>query len=402
MTSFYYRARNRAGQEVIGKMDGPDEPFVQAALFEKGLFPVLIETGPIKLSLPKHKKSTINSKELASFTKQFEVMFHVGMPMDKILATLAKQAQNPAFQAILNDIQKDIAGGMRLSEAFAKHPGHFNKLYVSMIEMGQTAGVLDKTLREMSLILRKEHDIHSKIKSALLYPKIVLFTLLVVTWAMLVFVFPPFKTFYANQGAQLPLPTRIVMGASDLFVQYWYLPVLIALAVYLGWRQLKTYPLIQNWLSRMEFRIPVFGHLNLLSSNARFGHLVSALYRVGLPLPQTLAVVANTISNSCYSSEVLALKTNLEHGQSLSKGMEKTKYFSPMVKETCAVGEQTGKLDTTLDATANFYDGEVDEILENLSTLIEPFMLFMLFGAVLLLALAVYLPIWNMSKVVLH
>lgn len=397
MTLFEYRARNLQGQEISGQMEGLDQDFVTASLLKENLFPVLIRT-----QKSKKKSKPFKTKDLASFTKQFEVMFHVGMPIDKILSTLAKQAENLELQRVLEAIQFDIAGGMRLSEAFAKHPQHFSKLYISMIEMGQTAGVLDKTLREMSLILRKEHDIHAKINSALLYPKIVLFTLLVVTWAMLVFVFPPFKEFYAGQNAVLPLPTLIVMGASDFVTTYWYMALLMGAGIYLTWRQVKTLPAVKLWLSKMAFVIPVFGRLNLLSSNARFGHLVSALYRVGLPLPQTLAVVASTISNQCYSKEVLLLKNSLEQGQSLSKGMEETKYFSPMVKETCAVGEQTGRLDTTLDATADFYDSEIDELLENLSTLIEPFMLFMLFGMVLLLALAVYLPIWNMSKVVLH
>jgi type IV pilus assembly protein PilC len=398
MNSFQYRARTASGEEVRGSMEAADEGFVKTALFNQGLFPVLIQA-----SSPRKKTSKIfNNKDLASFTKQFEVMFRVGMPIDKILETLAKQATHPKMQTILLEIQKDISGGMRLAEAFAKHPEYFNKLYISMIEMGQTAGVLDKTLKEMSLILRKEHDIHSKIKSALLYPKIVLFTLLVVTWAMLVFVFPPFKEFYAGQNATLPLPTLVVMGASEFVTTYWYMAVFTGVALYLTWRQIKTWPTVKHILSRLAFKIPVFGRLNLLSSNARFGHLVSALYRVGLPLPQTLAVVANTIANECYSQEVMMLKDSLEHGNSLSKGMEKTQYFSPMIKETCAVGEQTGKLDTTLDATASFYDSEIDELLRNLSTLIEPFMLFMLFGAVLLLALAVYLPIWNMSKVVLQ
>lgn len=398
MILFQYRARNAEGQELIGQMEAANEAFVKTALFGQGLFPVLIQ----RSSLAKKSSKSFKSKDLVSFTKQFEVMFSVGMPIDKILETLAKQASSPKLQKVLTEIQKDISAGMRLSEAFAKHPEHFNKLYVSMIEMGQTAGVLDKTLREMSLILHKEHNIRSKIKSALLYPKIVLFTLLVVTWAMLVFVFPPFKEFYAGQNATLPLPTLIVMGASDFVTTYWYLAVFTSVAIYLAWRQIRTIPTVKHGLSHLAFVIPVFGHLNLLSSNARFGHLVSALYRVGLPLPQTLAVVANTISNQCYCEEVLLLKDSLERGFSLSKGMEKTQYFSPMIKETCAVGEQTGKLDTTLDATANFYDGEIDELLENLGTLIEPFMLFLLFGAVLLLALAVYLPIWNMSKVVLH
>ncbi|MES2503859.1 MAG: type II secretion system F family protein [Myxococcota bacterium] len=411
MTIFHYKARDSNGVEIIGELDAADQAAAMALLLEKGVFPVSINSGkadlkptssPLKKSISLPKRAKFGPKELASFTRQFEVMFAVGMPVDKILLTLSRQAEHPTILAVLEDIQKSVSGGTRLSEAFAKYPKYFNKLYTSMLEMGQSAGVLDKTLHEISNILRKEHSIRTKVKSALLYPKIVMFTVLIVTWGMLVFVFPPFKSFYADQNAVLPLPTRIVMAMSDMLIHSWYIPLAIVVVSYLVWRRAKKIPYVEHLLGKLALNIPVFGLLNRLASNARFGHLVAALYRVGLPLPQTLAIVGETLPNIIFREEVALLKEGVEHGQSLSLGMTKSKCFSLLMKETCAVGEQTGKLDTTLDATAGFYDTELDELLDNLSTLIEPFMLFILFGIVLLLALAVYLPIWNMSKAVLH
>lgn len=404
MPVFKYQARDRLGKLIEGEQSAADAAAVKNLLFAKGLFPLHAEPKESKglsAKLEDLLKPAPKPKDLANLTRQFEVMFSVGTQMDKILETLARQAQNKQLQLALQQIQRDIAGGMRLAAAFRKHPKFFNNLYCSMLEMGQAAGVLDRTLREMATILQKDHNIQAKVKSATLYPKIVIGALVGVSWAMLVFVFPPFAKLYAGQGAELPLPTQIMMALSTLVTKYWYLPIMGGIGLFVLWRRFKATDYGQELLSKLAFRLPVFGELNKLVCNARFGHLIAALYRAGLPLPQSLGVVADTMTNVVYAREVRALKEGIEHGKSLSQCMERTQYFSAMVKETCAVGEQTGKLDLILEATAHFYDGEVNEMLDNLTTLIEPILLFFLFGAVLFLALAVYLPIWNISKVML-
>lgn len=408
MPVFVYNARDKSGSLLSGEMDLETPQLVKAALASQGLFPISVKTktaqsarmdfSSIKLSF----KAKPKPKDLANLTRQFEVMFAVGMPMDAILLTLARQAAHPALKEALGHIRNDIAGGTRLSQAFGRFPNYFSSLYTNMIEMGQIGGVLDKTLHEMASILQKEHTIKSKVKSALLYPKIVMGTLVAVGWLMLAFVFPPFKAFYQGHNAELPLPTKMVMGLSTLLTTYWYIPVVLGIGGYFGWKAYKKTARGDEFLSGLAFKVPVFGKLNLLVANSRFGHLTASLYRSGLPLPHALGVVADAMDNILYAREVRQLKLGLERGETLSGSMAPTKYFSPMVKETCAVGEQTGKLDVVLDATATFYDEEVDTMLDNLTTLIEPIMLFLMFGAVLVLALAVYLPIWNLSGVILH
>ncbi len=404
MPIFVYKARDKSGKPVQGELVGVDSVAIQEAVANKGLFPISVKAkgidNPFRALLAWRAKP--KPQDLANLTRQLELMFAVGMPIDKALATLGRQIQHQGLREAINGVQRDVAGGMRLSRAFRRHPQYFNQLFTAMLEMGQAGGVLDKTLKEMATILQKEHHIQTKVKSATLYPKIVTGTLLVVSWAMLAFVFPPFKAFYAGHGADLPLPTKIMIALSDLVTTYWYIPVMSIIVFAVLWKRFKVTERGRYWLSVIAFRLPVFGKLNLLVANARFGHLISALYRAGLPLPQSLTVVADTMTNVCYAKEVRELRVGIEHGKSLSQSMENMQYFSPMVKETCAVGEQTGKLDIILDSTAVFYDGEIEDMLENLTTLIEPIMLFFLFGAVLMLALAVYLPIWNMSKVILH
>ncbi len=406
MPIFIYKARDQLGRPIVGQLNCENAMLAKLELKKQGLYPISVETKSSELSLKKilnfGSNRKFKTKDLANLTRQFEVLFTVGTPMERILSTLAQQAQHEGIKEALTMIHKDITGGMRIAEAFGRHPTYFSPLYTSMLEMGQAGGVLSQTLKEMAAILQKEHIITSKVKGALLYPEIVLVTLAAVSCMMLVFVFPPFKAFYAGHNAQLPLPTKIVIAMSDVIMNYWYIPVACFIAGFFAWTHFKKTPAGRLWISKAAFALPIFGRLNLLVANSRFGHLVSALYRSGLPLPLSLKVVADTMTNVCYAAEIRDLKTGLEHGRSMSQCMEKSRYFSAMVKEACAVGEQTGKLDVVLESTASFYDGEVDDLLANLTTLIEPIMLFFLFGAVMLLALAVYLPIWNLSRVVLH
>lgn len=402
MPTFIFKARDSSGTLVSGEMDGENHDAIKELIAAKGLFPTDVQIKGLEFSSFSLFKRKPTPKDIASMTRQFQAMFAVGTPMDRILSILAHQLQNPALKQAMMHIHKDVASGTRLSVAFRAYPNYFSPLYTSMIEVGETGGVLDKTLKEMAAILQKEAEIKSKIKSAMLYPKIVLFVLIVVMWGMLAFVIPPFKTFYANHGAQLPTPTKLVLVLSELCTSYWYILLFGGIAAYWLWKRVVRTQIGKEWTSNIAFKLPVFGRLNRLTANARFGHLLSGLYRAGVPIAHALGVVANTMDNIHYANDVLSIKKGLEQGSSLSKCVEYTKYFEPMVQEAISVGEKTGQLDVLLEATANFYDAEIDDLLKNLSTLIEPILLVFLFGGVTLLALAIYLPIWNLSGVILH
>lgn len=401
MPTFTFKARDPLGNAVVGELDGDSIELIRDVISAKGLIPIDVHLQGLEASSFSLFQKKPTQKDIASMTRQFQAMFAAGTPMDRILSILARQLKNQRLKQAMIHIHKDVASGTRLSAAFRAYPQYFSPLYISMIEVGEVGGVLDKTLREMALILQKESEIHAKIKSATLYPKIVLFVLGAVTWGMLAFVIPPFKTFYANRGADLPLPTKVVLAMSNLATSYWYVAVFGGIAFYWLWKRFSKTALGRDWLSRLAFRLPVFGRLNRLTANARFGHLLSGLYRAGVPIAHALAVVANTMNNVHYANDVLMVKKGLEQGNSLSKCMEQTKYFEPMVQEAVSVGEKTGQLDVLLDSTATFYDGEIDDILKNLATLIEPILLVFLFAGVTVLALAIYLPIWNLSKVIL-
>lgn len=400
MTVFVYKARDRTGGQVSGTLEGPSVSVVKEALARQGLFPVSVQPRGFDVSLQTLFRRKIKTHDLVNLTRQFEVMFSAGTPMDRILATLERQTNHEGLKEALGKIHKDVSAGMRLSDAFARHPRYFDHLYTSMLSVGEVGGVLERTLKGMTGILSKEDRIKSKIKSATLYPKIVIFALIVVATLMLIFVIPVFGDFYASYGAKLPLPTRILIVASNVVLGYWWAASLVVAAGVWGWRRFKKSSRGREFMSYMQFHAPVFGKLHLLATNARFGHLLGALYKSGLPLTRSLEVVADTIDNIRYARDVHHLKEELDKGRSLSLAMDESHYFTPLMKEVTSVGEQTGRLDEMLETTATFYDEEVDDMLKNLTTLLEPLLLFGIFGLVGLLALAVYMPVWNLSRVV--
>ncbi|PIR21181.1 MAG: hypothetical protein COV45_00105 [Deltaproteobacteria bacterium CG11_big_fil_rev_8_21_14_0_20_47_16] len=402
MTTFVYKARDRTGGLISGTLEGPSVTVVKEALASQGLFPVSVQPRGFDMSIQQLLQRKIKTRDIVNLTRQFEVMFAAGSPMDRILATLTRQTKHEGLKDALSKIHKDVSSGMRLSDAFAKHPKYFGHLYTSMLAVGEIGGVLDRTLKGMTGILGKEDRIKSKVKSATLYPKIVIFALVVVATLMLIFVIPVFNDFYAGYSAKLPVPTRILIFASNVVVGYWWLAAIVTGALIWGWKKFKRTNRGKEFTSYLEFHFPVFGKLNLLAANARFGHLLGALYKSGLPLSRSLEVVADTIDNLRYARDVKHLKEELDKGRSLSVAMEEAKYFTPLMKEVTGVGEQTGKLDEMLETTAIYYDEEVDDMLKNLTTLLEPLLLFGIFGMVGLLALAVYMPVWNLSNIVNH
>lgn len=403
MPLFVYKARDKKGALITGEMEAVNVSDVKHRLADQGLFPTLVDSKGVSFGLPSFLKreNKVKTKDLIAFTRQFAALFKAGIPMDRLISTLIKQSPNKDMQGVLEKIYNDISGGSSLAKAFAKHPAYFNDLYVNMINVGEQAGMLDKTLTEMTKILQNEHRVISNVKSATLYPKIVLFVFAAVFVLMVTYVIPRFADFYSGYHAKLPLPTLIVVGISDFMQNYWYIALAFVAGVFLIFRRYKKTKVGQLSLDKLKFKLPVFGRLNLMVANSRFARLLAALYKSGLPLSNSLNITANTIGNVAYQHEVEAVNAEVEKGSSLARAMEGRKYFTPLIIEGAAVGEQTGALDEMLDSAAQFYDDEVTIMLDQLTTLIEPLLLVGLFAMVGLLALAIFLPMWNVTKVVL-
>lgn len=403
MPVYVYRARNEKGELVSGQLEAEDAGSVKKMLFEQGLIPLSARAGSLGgLTLASINQLFIHVKaeEMIVFTRQFYTLFKAGVSIDIILRTLSKQIRNKPLQEAVEQVQKDVAGGSSLSQAFAKHPRVFNELYVSMIQAGEDAGILEHTLNELTRLIEKEDEIKRSVKSATLYPKIVIGVLLLSVFALMTIVVPKFTQFYTHYGSDLPTPTQIMITTSNFMRSYWY--VLLLAGGVMMWLYNRYYSTKSGRfaIDTLRFKLPVFGFLLTKICNARFSHILSALYRSGFPMPRALDVAARVIGNEAFALQVLHIRDSIQKGSSLADAMSREELFPPIMIETTAVGERTGALDDMLQALATHYDLEVSHTIKNLTTLLEPVLLIFIFGMVTTLALSIFLPIWQMSSIV--
>jgi type II secretory pathway component PulF len=287
-----------------------------------------------------------------------------------------------------------------MAQAFGRHPRVFDEMYVAMLAAGEEAGVLDEVMKRLSTLLEKEYEIHKNVRGALFYPKIVVTVISLAVVALMIFVIPKFISFYGQYGATLPLPTRILIWTSDVIRNLWYVVLAIIVIVMIAYRRYGATREGRLKIDAFRLRIPVFGELRIKIANARFGYILSALYRSGLAMPRSLDVVANAIGNAAFARQVRNVQEEVQRGATLSQALAKQKVFSPIMVETTAVGEQAGALGEMLNMVAEHFDVEVNYMVKNLTTLLEPILIISIFGVVLLLALAIYLPVWNLSEAV--
>lgn len=404
MPVFAYRARDQRGILVTGRLESLAADPIKKILSEQGLIPIsvkAIQTQVDWLPEPKFLRK-VQPQELLAMTRQFYTLFKAGMSMETLLGILARQTKNKVLNETLNRIQTEVSQGSTLAKAFGQHPKIFDELYVNMLSAGEEAGILEEVLKNLGVLIEKEIEIRAAIKSATLYPKLVIGVLCLAMTSMLIWVVPEFAKFYANYKATLPLPTRILTQVSEIVRSYTWVLVLLIGAVYLLIRRYYHTPAGRMKLDRWRWAIPVFGPLSQKIANARFSHLLSSLYKSGFSITKGLALIENILDNAVMVKDLQNVRTEIERGTSLSEAMRNTKSFSPMLIEATAIGEKTGSLDDMLKELGTHYDSEIQHTVKNLTTLLEPFLLFMIFGMVGFFALAIFLPIWNISRAVLH
>lgn len=400
---FAYRARDMQGALITGEVEAPDLRAMQSQLTERGLIPIAIrelKPGAVTMAAIERWFNKVKAEELMVFTRQFYTLFKAGVSIDTILATLARQAMGKTLRTAIEKIRADIGKGASLSQAFRGHPHVFDELYISMMQAGEEAGILEQTLFELVKLIEKDHAIKRAIKSAMFYPKIVIFVLVGSISVLMTMVVPKFKEFFGHYKAELPMPTKILIQVSDFFVNFWFLiPVILGVCIFLFHRYASTKSGRYN-LDRIRFQLPIFGPLTMKVANARFGHILSALYKSGLAMSRSLDVVANVIGNEAFALEVRLMRDDIQRGMGMADAMQQRLYFPPVVIETTAVGERTGSLDEMLLAVSEHFELEVTHTIKNLTTLLEPILLVVIFGMVTLVALAIFLPIWGMSAAV--
>lgn len=405
MSTFYYKARDNQGLLVTGELEANADQELVNYFSDHGLIPLAVKKTTPGLNFNFLKslfQQRIKEEEILVLTRQFFTLFKAGMSMESVLGTLIRQTSNKRLKDVLQRIRSKVASGEGLSKSFAGYSDVFGDLYTSMLAAGEEAGILEEVLGNLAGLLEKEIQIKTSVKSATLYPKIVVFVLIAATIVIMTFVVPQFASFFIHYKADLPLPTRILMGTSNFFKNFWYVVILVVGGLGLTYKRYAKTGRGQINLGRLRFRLPVFGLLNIKIANSRFCHILGALYRSGLPITRCLEITGRTIENGAFMREVDLLKDEVTKGKTISEGMETCQYFTPVIIDATAVGEKTGSLDEMLESMGEHYDVEVQHTIKNLTTLLEPFLLFFIFGMVAVFALAIFLPIWNISRVVTH
>ena len=402
MPIFKYRVRDKSGNPVVGTIDAPDIQVAGDQLYASGYLPISIEETKEALSISLsdlwRRFQKVKVEELIVFSQQFSALYKAGLPLLSGLESITQEVKNKKFKQTLEEVSKQVEGGSTLHGVMSKYPEVFSTIYVNMVRAGETSGMLGEALDRFITLSDRELRTQQRVKEATRYPKIVIFSLTVAFAVLLIFVIPRFAQIFAQFKVPLPLPTLIMIGINDIFQNYWYLVLIMVFGIpILLRRYLKTENGRYFW-DKLKLRIPVFGAIFLKSALSRFSYTFVMLNRSGIPILQTLEITSTTINNVILSQSIENISRNVREGSNLTDAMRGTGMFTPLILQMVSVGESSGTLDAMLMRITEYYDVEVENSIKKMSTYIEPLLTLFLGVVVLFLALAVFLPWWNMAK----
>jgi type IV pilus assembly protein PilC len=397
-TPFMWEGTDRKGNKIKGKSMAADEAAVRADLRRQGVVPSRIKKQSPGLFSGNAK---ITPGDIAIFSRQLATMLAAGIPLVQAFEIVGSGHENASMQKLIMDVKADVEGGSALAEALAKHPIYFDDLFVNLVEAGEQAGALETLLEKVATYKEKTEAIKKKVKKALTYPAAVLVVAFVVTIILLVFVIPAFEDLFKGFGADLPAFTRLVIDIS-LFVrtQGWILAGLIGGAAYTFFYFKKRSRPMRQFLDRLILKTPIIGPIMQKAAIARYARTLSTMFSAGVPLVEALESVAGATGNIVYEVGVLNMRDEVATGQRLQQAMENTDLFPNMVIQMIAVGEESGSLDEMSAKVADFYEEDVDNAVDNLSSLLEPMIMAILGILVGGLVVAMYLPIFKMGSVI--
>ncbi|HKN91857.1 MAG TPA: type II secretion system F family protein [Acidimicrobiia bacterium] len=397
--SFAYKVRDPQGKLVSGTLEAESVATVAGKLRQMGFVPVAIESNDRKaiardIRIP-GLSGRIKLKEVAVFSRQFATMINSGLTLLRALSILSEQTTNKELARIIGEVRKDVERGVALSVAMSKHPKAFSNLYVAMVRSGEMGGSLDAVLTRLATTIEKQVALRRKVKSAMTYPIVVGVIVVLILMAMLIFVVPMFKGMYADLNSKLPAPTLILLTVSNIFKKFFPLVALgVGLLVWWIRRWAKT-DAGRRTLDVVKLRVPVFGQLNHKTALARFSRSLAALVRAGVPILDALEIVSQTSGNVVISDAVADTQTAVKAGESLARPLESHSVFPPMVTQMISVGEETGALDELLEKIADFYEAEVEAMVEALTSLIEPLLIVVMGVTVGGMVVALYMPMFG-------
>ncbi len=401
--TYTYKVRDRQGKLLEGSLEAESTTLVANKLRQMGYVPIAIDrqqTGglsrEIKLFGPRKPKL----KDISVFSRQFATMINSGLSLLRSLYILEEQTENKVLAGIISEVRQDVEKGSSLSQAMAKHPKAFNKLYVSMVRSGEIGGVLDQVLLRLADTIEKQVELRGKIKSAMTYPVAVLALVLCIVAAMLLFIVPIFKNLYKDLGGTLPLPTRLLLNVSNAMTKG--LPIIIVALVVGAWafrRWIKTESGRRAY-DTFVLKVPIFGGLVQKTALTRFASTLSSLLRSGVPILEALEIVSDTVSNTVMADAIKDVQLAVKGGEAIHRPLANHPVFPPMVVQMMAVGEETGALDEMLEKIGQFYEREVEATVDALTSLLEPVLIVILGGAVGGMVISLYMPMFNIIKII--
>ncbi len=404
MAIYTYKAVDSRGKTVKGEMEARDEMELSTQLAKLGYLPLNIgfkgEKQPglgEKLFKKAVKKASV--KSLIVFTRQFATIVKASVPIVEGLGILGEQAEDLALKEAVQQVIEDIKGGLKLSEAMAKHPGVFSDLYVNTVMAGESGGVLDKVMLRLADVLEEEEATRTSVKSALRYPTMVVIALFVAVFVLSVFVVPKFAKIYAGMNVTLPLPTKVLITISNAFRRYPLLVIGAFPSLFFLFKFLINTPAGKKSWDNFKFTVPTFGKIYTKIVMLRFASMFNVLYQAGLPILKTMDIVKATIGNVVLAEDIDQVKRDVADGKGISGAILNSQRFPKLVGYMVAIGEKTGVLSTMLDSLCDYYASEVKVALRDLTSLIEPIMTSVLGGTLMVMALAIFMPMWNLISV---
>jgi type IV pilus assembly protein PilC len=402
MPVYVWKGKNSFGEKRKGEVEAPDQAGALAQLKRLRIADPVVKIKPkdllgnIPFFIPK-----VTGKDIVIFTRQLSTMINAGLPLVQGLEILEKQQDNPTFRKTLNEIRSDVEAGSTLADSMRKKPKVFDNLFTNMIEAGETGGILDTILTRLAAFMEKSMALKKKIKGAMTYPTICLAISILILVVILVFVVPVFKSMFEGFGHSLPLPTQIVVNLSNFFKNN-FLYIFIALfIVMMAVKKIYQTEKGRIFFDRSMLKAPVFGILLRKVAVAKFTRTLSTMLSAGVPILEALQVVAKTSGNKVIEKAVFRVGDSIAEGRPIAEPLEESGVFPNMVVQMINVGESVGALDAMLEKIADFYDEEVDQAVENLTSMIEPFMMVFLGGMIGGIVVAMYLPIFKLSSVMM-
>ncbi len=401
MAIFRYSAKDPTGRVIAGTIEADNDAVVVDRLREMGFFITNLERAKTRTDVGEILQGIfgVGLKDLAVFSRQFSTMVNAGLSLVRVLSILEQQTSNKKLREVAGAVRLDVEAGRPLSESMARHPKVFSNLYVNMVKAGETGGVLDEVLNRVANFLEKEQALRAKVRAAMVYPALLTMAALGGLMFMTIVILPQFQNLFRELGGEdsLPLPTQIAMAFSVVLRRYWYI-VFGGFALFIwGLRRYLKTPKGRAQYDRLKLRMPILGDLNRKIVVARFSRTLATLIASGVPIMQSLEVVAKAIDNTVIGEAVEAVRASIREGQTIAIPLQFSGVFPPMVVQMAKVGEETGALEQMLEKVADFYDVEVETTVQSLTSLLEPILIIFMGVVVGAMVISLYLPIFSLA-----